>query len=138
MDSLLPLIVAVIVVVGMLVVLGRGRAVRDQAVQREYTVYQQALGRLRAEPHRQELRQQALDAGRKYASVARQSGVVTAYDEVSILNDINAAAGPAAAIAAPAAQAIEERLQTLEGLRTRGVITEDEYAARRQALINEL
>jgi hypothetical protein len=48
------------------------------------------------------------------------------------------AAQPAAAPAAPAAASVEERLRTLQDLREKGLITQEEYDARRQEILQEI
>lgn len=60
---------------------------------------------------------------------------------MALSNDISAAtAGAMVAQAQPAqpAASVEQRLQALDALRTKGLITDAEYATRRQQLISEV
>lgn len=108
---------------------------RQAALQQVEAAYQVALGALKANPASADLKQAALAAGRKYSSATRAHGAVTIYDEMALMNDINAATA-AATPAAPAS--VEDRLRKLDELRTRGVITEREHQDRRLAILNEL
>jgi hypothetical protein len=69
---------------------------------------------------------------------------VTVFDEVALSNDISAATAgasvstPTPAAAAPTKSSIEERLQSLEGLRSKGLINETEYTERRNRLLDDV
>jgi hypothetical protein len=65
---------------------------------------------------------------------------VTVFDEIALSNDINAATASASVVApAPAAApSVEERLKRLDELRAKGVVNEQEYAERRQKILEEL
>lgn len=102
--------------------------------------YQRHLSELRANPSSPDLKTRTLAAGRAYAAVTREGKGATVFDEVALANDIQAAC---AAATSPAAQAtstlsIEERLHRIEGLHKRGLITDDEYQAKRRELLAEL
>ncbi len=112
--------------------------------------YFAALADLKADPINSELRERALWLGRKYSAVTRkkQGSGVTVYDEVAISNDIGAACAAAAgrspkvpkgrAAVVEGDASVEARLQKVESLRERGLITEEEYLARRERILDEL
>lgn len=98
--------------------------------------YDEALNAVRQDATK---RQAALDAGRKYSEVTRerQGGSVTVYDEMALMNDINAAvaAAPSLAPAAPPVASTAARLQQLEELRGQGLVSDAEYQARRAKIL---
>jgi hypothetical protein len=68
---------------------------------------------------------------------------VTLFDEVALMNDINAACGgapthPMADRSTPIEQSIEARLAKLADLRSKGLINEDEYISRRKRILDEV
>jgi len=108
-------------------------------VARAQIMYQNALQALTANPTNAELRQRALAIGRAYATLTREQGKVTLFDEVALSNDISAAtAGAGAATPTQLAASVEERLQALEILRSKGLVSADEYAEKRKRLIDEM
>lgn len=125
----------------------RKRREAEEAYRRSLTEaethYRRLLEILRENPHDPQLREQALGWGRRYASLTRQAvgSGVTIYDEVALANDINAAC---AAATRPRQQqeastaSIEERLARLKVLLEKGVITEEEYSAKRTQLLDEV
>lgn len=108
--------------------------------------YLAALERLKADPHNPDLREKALAAGRKWKDAA--SNIQKTVEELSIMNDINAACARAGSevtvkppVATPApvtARGAAERLAELDGLRAKGLITEQEYQARRAEVIKSV
>ena len=144
-SSWLCIFLLLIVVLGPLVAM----LIRNNHLQRDidaaHATYLAALDWLKAQPHNADLKQQALAAGRVYANLTRQRKGVTVYDEMAVMNDINAAtAGATSRASAPAlttplsVETVATRLQTLDALRTKGVITDEEYTERRKALLSEL
>lgn len=109
-------------------------------------VYDESLRQLRAEPHRADRREYALRVGRAYSALTRRfkgAGGVTIYDEMAIGNDIQAAVGTTATVAAPIApavptQTVESKLASLKLLLDKGMITQSEYDTRRQKLLDDL
>jgi len=91
---------------------------------------------LKKYPTDPDAKQHALEVGRGYAAMTREQKNVTIFDEMALMNDINAAT--AGAVAARPATSVETRLQELERLRANGLITDAEYAAKRQQLIDEM
>jgi hypothetical protein len=102
--------------------------------------YLRGLERLKADPHSPELRETTLALGRKYARLVRSSGGATVFDEVALMNDINAACARAGSLppTGTALSPAEVRLASLEGLRSKGLITDGEYADRRRQIIEEI
>jgi len=64
---------------------------------------------------------------------------VTIYDEMALMNDINAAtAGASATSADPVVASIEDRLRRLDELRAKGLLSDQEFDTRRQKILDEL
>lgn len=105
-----------------------------------YAMYQNALAALKANPTSADLRQRALSIGRAYSFLTRQSNI-TIYDEMAVMNDIEAAtagAGAGATASAPDRETIEARLARLNSLRDKGLVTDQEWNERRQKILDEL
>ena len=108
--------------------------------------YLESLEKLKGDPHNPDLREATLLLGRTYAAAARNmkdmGGAVTIFDEVALMNDINAACARAGTkITLEEGQrkpSVEERLAKLEGLRSKQIISEQEYQSRRQQIVDEL
>lgn len=117
-------------------------AARDEQIRQLNTArdaYFDALKRLKANPTSADLRESTLQLGRTYSNLTRNKSGVTVYDEVALSNDINAAcAGAATLVDNKPTQAIESRLQKLAELKTKGLIDEQEYAARREKILDEV
>jgi hypothetical protein len=110
-------------------------------LQQAEAAYQSALARLRETPTNPEIKQETLAAGRNYAALTRRGlrSSITVFDEVALSNDIQAACAGAQVITAPAESLnIEQRLERLETLRRKGLISESEYQAKRSDLVREL
>lgn len=136
------MVVVIAVIFAILVANRRAADARAAALKQAYEAYQKALVDLRANPADPFYRQRALDAGRSYSNLTREGKGVTIYDEVALSNDISAAAAGAvkAAVAAPSAPAasVQDRLKRLDDLKAAGTITDQEHAARRQKILEEL
>lgn len=116
-------------------------------------IYNEWLQELRAFPTDSAVRIQTLEAGREYARALRESGNETIFDEVALLNDINAIAGSSVSKSIERQQpsaprkvepeveqpkSHEDRLRALADLRSKGLITEDEYNERRTKILDEI
>src|SRR5688572_3888506 len=88
------LIVLVIVVVPSYFIWNGGRQ-RTLASEKHLTdahaAYQDALAKLKLDPSNAELKQHTLALGRYYSTLTRKQNAVTVYDELILMNDINAA-----------------------------------------------
>lgn len=136
----LPAILLIALIVGMALRAGA----RRKALEEASAAYQEALAALRKRPTDTTAYQRALNSGRAYASLARENKGTTIFDEVALQNDLQAATagGRAAAVSAPApvapASSVETRLQQLEALRTKGLVTEAEYQERRAKILSDM
>ncbi len=97
--------------------------------------YLDSLERLKRDPQNADLREQVLSLGRAYARLG-------GCDEVSLMNDINAACARAASHPAPVGPAgkttVEARLAKLDELRGKGLITDHECQTRRKQILDEV
>jgi hypothetical protein len=105
-----------------------------------HRAYQELLSRLRQSPTDPQLKQKTLEAGRSYASWSRRGRSATVFDEVALANDIQAACAAASTLSTPATVAltVEQRLERLESLRQRALISDQEYDAKRKDILAEL
>ena len=101
--------------------------------------YQDLLRQLRQSPTDPQLKQKTLEAGRNYSAWTRRGKGVTVFDELALSNDIAAACAAAASIV-PAAPTLtlEQRLERLQGLKQKGLISDQEYNAKRSQILAEL
>lgn len=111
--------------------------------------YYASLERLKRDPANPDRREEALLLGRRYIAILNSFRNTTAsaatYSEVSLMNDINAACAranvasvaPLAQVAQPTPPTVEERLCQLGELRSKNLITEQEYLTRRTQIIND-
>ncbi len=116
---------------------------RKQQLEAAKMDYARSLTRLKETPVDPQLCEQTLAKGRVYSKLTREDKAVTVYDEVAILNDINAACAAVATIVAPespkpSATWIEERLVKLSSLKEQGLITADEYESHREAVLSDI
>ncbi|MFL1526213.1 hypothetical protein [Pseudomonas sp. O230] len=106
--------------------------------------YQRSLANLKADPRNADLRQQTLALGRAYSNLIRDKKGQTVFDEVALMNDINAACAGASErsldvhVAAPPVNDIEARLQKLLSLKERNLIDADEYSSRRREILESI
>ncbi len=111
-----------------------------------FGAYQESLSQLKLDPSNPDSRQKTLRLGREYSNLTRGMRGGTPFDEVALLNDINAVCGPLGGnltsppfpVPVPAPLAIEDRLEKLESLKTKGLITEAEYQAKRSKVLEEI
>jgi hypothetical protein len=119
-------------------------AARDEQIRQlnaARDAYFDALKRLKANPTSADLRESTLQLGRTYSNLTRNKSGVTVYDEVALSNDINAACAGAATLVdnkLTQSQTIESRLQKLAELKSKGLIDEQEYTARREKILDEV
>ena len=109
--------------------------------------YHKALEYLKQNPADPIAHESALAWGREYARRARivqatgslvsRPGRVTVFDEVALSNDIAAACAAAGTPGEPDSlhPPLEDRLATLDHLRSTGAITQDEYECQRVRLL---
>jgi hypothetical protein len=139
MGGYVLLAVIVIVVIAIVIDSDKRAAQKVQRRKAANDAYQGALSELKASPSNPDLKQRTLELGRTYANLTREQKGVTVFDEVALSNDISAAtAGASAPPAAAPRVSVETRLQELEGLRTKGLISASEYDEKRRRLITEM
>ncbi len=112
----------------------------DGARKKALGAYREALHRLKADPTNPNLREETLRLGRTYSNLTRNRRGVTVFDEVALMNDINAACAAASAPrerVAPS-QSVESRLSRLGELKSQGLIDDQEYAERRREILREI
>jgi len=113
----------------------------DLAIQNEISVakekYQESLNKLRNDPNNSNLRQETLNLGRKFCALTRNSNSTTIYDELMIMNDINSI-NSNKSDKSNNTSSIEERLNRLEVLKKKKLISDDEYQKTRKAILSEL
>lgn len=145
MDSF-GVIIIVVVVIGLFAALGK-----SQKSEEARKAYQASLAELKSDPTNAELRQTTLELGRKYSNLTRNGKGVALFDEVALMNDLNAAAGGTmaiaslsvptvsrAAVAVPGEGSVEARLEQLSRLKDKGLIDDAEYRERRTHILEEL
>jgi hypothetical protein len=115
---------------------------KNESLKAARAAYLASLERLKVDPHNPGLREEVLSLGRQYATVSRGSPGSTIFDEVALMNDINAACARAGTMPAgkPGTDrpSVEARLLSLQQLREKQLITEQEYQERRTRLLDEL
>lgn len=118
------------------------------------SAYKNSLARLKADPTNSDLRQKTLELGRYYSNLARDSKGVTIFDEMALMNDINAVCGGTTSITGTTTSApppvstpaptpttslsVEDRLAKLSDLKAKGLIDEQEYDTRRKKILDEI
>jgi hypothetical protein len=110
---------------------------KDEARQQ----YQQALARLKKDPGNADLRQQTLALGRVYSNLMRDKKGNTLFDEVALMNDINAACAAtqqALPTVAPSSSDLEGRLRRLQDLKAKGLIDDADYATRKAEIMSQI
>jgi Short C-terminal domain len=139
METFFCILVPVVIIVVILIGMSQAGAAREKALAEARSAYQDALAALKATPTDPNLREAALAAGRRYSSATRENKGVTVFDEIALKNDLDAATAGAAAATPPAPlTSPAERLRQLDDLRQQGLITEDEYQARRTKILGDV
>jgi hypothetical protein len=111
------------------------------ALERARDEYRRSITRLKQEPTNADRKQEALALGRVYSNMTRERKGVTLFDEIALLNDINAACAAASVsqhVAAIPPQSVEERLRVLVQLRDGAMIDETEYDKQRRQILESI
>ena len=127
---------------------GPARRAREEEKNRIFKTaqdhYLKAISYLKMNPTNANLKQQALSYGRDFAEItSKYQGMegVTLFDEVALMNDINAACAGATAFKSDSVKTdptVEQRLTKLKELKEMGLLKEEEYEARRQKILDEI
>ncbi len=150
---IIGMIIGVMLFIFMCVGIANTAKKANEAKKKAEEDYKEALDELRGDPTNAILRQNALKLGRIYSNLARDAKGVTIFDEVALMNDINAVCGGATNItgtpvsnitqplpsSTPATSlSIEERLNKLSELREKGLINEQEYEEKKKKILDEI
>jgi hypothetical protein len=136
-----------VIVIGVAVVMVLAAMGKSTMKKGAKDAYEKSLADLTADPNNAALRKATLTLGRTYANLTRDQKGVTIFDEVALMNDINAACGASAAAGqaessghrlAKLAPSLHQRLKQLEDLKQQGLVSEPEYAAKRNELLAEI
>lgn len=103
--------------------------------------YYAALALLKANPVSPDLRERTLGFGRIYSNLTRNNAGLTVFDEVALMNDINAACANVLVSSpphSPSGSTIEGRLAKLSELKDKHLIDDSEYDSRRQKILDEI
>ena len=106
--------------------------------------YLDSLKELKRTPTNADHREQTLAFGRIYSNLTRNNAGVTTVDEISLMNDINAACAAATSnlhlesTPLSAGASIETRLRTLTDLRDKELVDATEYEKRRCEILNSI
>lgn len=136
--------VVLLIVIGVIALLIHSGSQSAKAKEAARQAYIQSLAKLKENPTNPNLKQNTLSLGRRYSAMTRDNKGNTLFDEVALMNDINAACAAAAASQSSSAsrsteiQSVESRLRTLEDLKSKGLIGEAEAAKRRDQIIGDI
>lgn len=125
-------------VVAAVIYLGYKEGQAKEAARQRYLA---SLAALKKAPTNADIKQATLALGRAYSALTRDKKGQTLFDEVALMNDINAACAAATAtrslesVATPSGASVEERLALLSNLKAKGVIDSVEYDKRRSEIL---
>lgn len=106
--------------------------------------YLLSLSELKQDPTNADVKQHTLALGRHYSNLTRDKKGNTLFDEVALMNDINAACAAAiittnaSVVATQPDLSIETRLRTLGDLKQKGLIDTVEYDKRREEILSSI
>lgn len=136
------IVIGLVVFFGLAIYSGMAKAKALEAAKQKYL---DALSALKLHPTNADLKQTTLALGRAYSNLTRDKKGNTLFDEVALMNDINAACAAAGTNLMPAPSALpvptktaEERLSTLAQLQEKGLIEKSEYDKRRTEILESI
>ena len=115
-----------------------------ERLDRAMSEYFNCLEVLKMDPTNADQKQLTLALGRKYSEMSRTlsslNPTVTIYDEVAVMNDIQACTGGSSVkeLTLQNSRPTEERLSKLLDLKIAGLISHDEYKERRQKILDQI
>ena len=136
-----------VIIIALVILFIIGTVANNKARGKAKAAYQASLEQLSKDPTNPDLRKSTLDLGRVYSNLTRNKKGVSLFDEVALMNDINAACGGTTAIAksnnSPTLNisdgpSLQDRLMRLTQLKEQGLVNDEEYQAKRQQLLNEV
>ena len=121
-------------IVLILYVYSRDAKAKEDELEDARSKYDDILASLKTNPADPNVRQKAVELGRLYTNLTRNKRGVTVYDEMALMNDINAVCAGATAISSKAGTSptLEERFAKLSEIYEKDIINELEYKERRQ------
>jgi hypothetical protein len=136
-------LIVIAIVVGFAIYSATQKAKELEAARQTYL---KSLSELKQSPTDADVKQRALALGRAYSNLTRDKKGNTVFDEVALMNDINAACAAATATRPPSAssapvaagESVEERLRTLSSLKEKGLIETSEYDKRRTEILSSI
>lgn len=137
------IVIAVLAILAYGIYIGIKKSKEQEAAKQRYL---QSLADLKQSPTDADLKQHALALGRAYSNLTRDKKGVALFDEVALMNDINAACAGATkhwgsdAQPSPSSsgESIEARLRTLTTLKEKGLIESVEYDKRRAEILGSI
>ncbi|MBN2703011.1 MAG: hypothetical protein JXR23_02270 [Pontiellaceae bacterium] len=102
--------------------------------------YERYLKRLKEDPGNADIRQKTLSCGREYSRILRKSMANSVFDEVALMNDINAACAVTQQVSTKPIQPddIESRLIKLQDLNSKGLIDDADYRKRKEEIMSQI
>lgn len=136
-------LIAIVVIVGFAIYSANQKAKELEAARQRYL---HSLSELKNSPTDADIKQRTLALGRAYSNLTRDKKGNTVFDEVALMNDINAACAAATATwrseqtsAVPStSESLETRLRTLSGLKDKGLIDTSEYEKRKAEILSSI
>ena len=144
---MVTIIIIVSCVIGLIAIIISLSNAQKKRIADALAAYHASLEKLTDDPTNPILRKATLEFGRAYSNISRNNNGVALFDEVALMNDINAACGGTTAISnsgnpptppIDAGLSIQDRLTKLRQLKEQGFVSELEYETKRQKLINEV
>lgn len=111
---------------------------KNNAIEEARRAYLRSLAALKERPTNADLKQRTLALGRDYSDLTRDRKGQTVFDEVALLNDINAACAAAYTSRTENPTSAEDRLRTLSDLKAKGLIDEIEFSRRRSEILDSI
>lgn len=127
------------IVIGVIVLFVAIEVAKGYAQQQAKTAYESFLRKLKNDPNNPDLRETTLQLGRRYSNLMRDNKGHTIFDEVALMNDINAACARATVgvnsvakveVTNPMAvsgKSVAQEIEKLGQLLIAGVITGEEF-----------
>jgi len=115
---------------------------RAKEIQAALKAYRGSLQALKADPANSDLRQKTLSLGRIYSNLVRDKKGNTLFDEVALMNDINAACASTQhavhglQLARQPSGTVEDRLSQLQSLHQKGLIDDDDFVRRKREILS--
>ncbi|AVF42318.1 hypothetical protein AL486_23575 [Pandoraea apista] len=129
-----------VAVIGIIVagVMAGNKAAREREAARQR--YISSLEKLKGNPTNADIKQETLALGRHYSNLTRDKKGNTLFDEVALMNDINAACAGAGNTAqtqpaASSSASLEDRIRKLKDLHEKGLISPEDFQKRRDEIL---